>query len=585
MSAPTSRVTVRGWRAGRRDSQNRSPTQTEGDLIQDRDNAEQRHSTPKSDQRAQDQNGVQRAHDGSSFSAQQLFRLQRAAGNRATTAAIGRAAQQQVQRVVEDDVESGVEKGGGGLDFTGGQVGHWAGGGAFGSMPTSPGSSHSDLAYKYGNTTTGGAGGQIGGSIAGGIGGVGSTVMSSIQAEKARKKISHEVERGREGQATHREAHRQQKSSVTNAVSSGIGVGGAGVSTAGSVSQVMANAGSTSAFAGLNNLLGGIAGIIALPIQALSTGRTVRKAAKQWKRVTELRKVVTDPEGDAAKAKEALQAHKDTIPALEATLQGAEEDLADLRQERSDLRTRKKGHSTQSKIDRIQVRIDLLQVDIDQAKQIAKDARDAVDEARAEEARLDAARVAAEQAVKDSKKRVEDEKEGPDEIAAYALAKQKSGVFKKVVSAVGGFLGIGGGIAATVASFAAIGATGVVGTAVIATPVGWALCGAAALVALAVGSWQFWKWASKRYGRAKKEGMSKGKAFLTAINPFKKVGESRRERLAASLWEFAKNGTPAEKTKARDTIKALGLDYDALHMERTRHKAASIKLIHDKMGS
>src|SRR4029079_6834866 len=74
----------------------------ERNLIQDRDNAEQRPSTRKPDQRAQAQGGLQRAPEGSPFSAQQLLMLQRAAGNRATAAALGRQA---VQRAVGNEVD------------------------------------------------------------------------------------------------------------------------------------------------------------------------------------------------------------------------------------------------------------------------------------------------------------------------------------------------------------------------------------------------------------------------------------------------------------------------------------------------
>ena len=81
--------------------------------------------------------------------------------------------------------------------------------------------------------------------------------------------------------------------------------------------------------------------------------------------------------------------------------------------------------------------------------------------------------------------------------------------------------------------------------------------------------------------------MSKGKAFLAAINPFKKVGTSNRERLALRLYDYAagNDGTPADMAKAKETLKALGLNFDTLKMGDPRHKDASLKLIHDKMAS
>ena len=454
-----------------------------------------------------------------------------------------------------------------------------------------PGGGGDDLAYKYGNTTTGGASGGAAGGIIGGIGGIGGTVLSSISAEKARKTKA--AETGHESEATWRAADRQQKSSVTNAVSSGVGVGSTAVGTTAAFSQIAANAGASGAFATLNNLLGGIAGIIALPIQALSTARTVRKAAKQWTRVTELRKKITNPEATEAEAKAALKAHSETIPALESVKQDAETELAELRMKQTAindglLRERGRKKKDPGEIGRLEAQLLRVTGDITPAEQLVQQTQAAVDAARVEETRLDAARQAAEKEVADAHDRIRTGKEGPNEIAAYALNKNKSGFFKKVTSAVGGFLGIGGGIAATVASFAAIGATTVVGTAVIATPVGWALCGAAALIALGLGGFAFWKWASKRYGRARKqEGLSKGKAFLAAINPFKKVGTSERERLAKRLHDYAagKDGTPADMVKAKDTIKALGLDFDGLKMSDPRHEEASLKLIHDKMAS
>lgn len=301
-----------------------------------------------------------------------------------------------------------------------------------------------------------------------------------------------------------------------------------------------------------------------------------------------MRKNVEDPDVSETKAKKALQDQVASIAALRDTKTAAETDEADVAKEGDDVARRLRALDAlkaPSKVARLRPVLEM------EAAGVAVRLRDmglAVDAieakvvlAEAERGRLDQAKVAAEQKVRDAHDRAKQGAEDPDDIRAYAMRKNASGLTKKLISTVAGFIGIGGGIAGTIAAFAAIGATTVV-----ATPVGWALCGAAALIGLALAGRAFWHWFSKRHDRAKQqEGLTGAKAFFTALNPFRKVGTSERERLARRLWEYGvgRIGDAADKAKAKSTVEALGLKWDKLNMDT--HEVASIKLIQDKMAS
>ena len=510
------------------------------------------------------QKSNQSAKRSTSTSAHPLLGLQRSIGNQATVALLRRQAL--IQR--DDDLEEGIEKVGGGLDVSFGQISNYSSmGGIQGNV------------YQQGNVNTPGALGGGVGSAGGGLTSLTGMVLSSKQAEEARQTKNTEEQAGRKGEWTHRDASRTQKTQTTNALQSAGNLTSAGLSTAGNISQVLANAGATSTFAASNNILGGTAGAVALPVQVVNTIRTIRKAYKQWDRVSKLGAKITDPKGNAATATRALDDQAEIVTGLESL-------LADMRASVTEAETAR-DQNTRGSIP--WTGMNQLVLDRQAAVSALETQHTAAVTTRDQ---LQVAKDKAVQELADAKQRITDGKEAPADIRAYAMAKNKAGFWKKIVSVVGGVLGIGGGIAATVASIAAIGATTVVATTALATPVGWALCGAAAVIGLAMAGYAFWKWASKKYLRARESGMSRGRAFLAAINPFEKVGQSRRERNADRLYEYAAGNSPEggvcsaqDRDEARDVLTSLGLNWSTLKLDNPTHKPAALRVIAAKMAS
>jgi hypothetical protein len=177
-----------------------------------------------------------------------------------------------------------------------------------------------------------------------------------------------------------------------------------------------------------------------------------------------------------------------------------------------------------------------------------------------------------------------------DIIRAYAYKKNQRGVIKKATSFVGGLLGIGAGIASLVASIAL--ATGAAaGAAVLmATPVGWGLAGAAAAVGIGLGLYKAVRFFSKRWAQSGQLKDQHGRALSTGARLkktlafWRPVGKSRRESYAEALWKMAKDGAqPVRQREAKELIKSLGLDFDALGMGSDKDDA--VKLLMAKMAS
>ena len=491
-------------------------------------------------------------------------RLQSLAGNRATVGVLQRAGGASAPQTQDDDLQEGVERIGGAVDTLAGT------GATFGSYGGLVGGQ-----YLSGNsnTPTADAGSGLGvlGFMTGGV----SVVTSSMTVDSSRKDLVEEIKAGRGREAKARGAKRDLKSGVANLTQGVLTTASQPLNVASGISQHLANAGSSTAFASANNLMGGIGGAIALPVSLASSVRMGRKTVKQYSRFRKLRKGVEDPETSASEAKKALDRQKEAVAALEQNLQAAVDELEEARQGLAAAR-RGRGDlqgSLQTVLER---------------QNIVSGLQDLLDRARAEERAAEQARADAEAALNDHHQRAARGEESPADIRAYAMAKNNAGWKKKLVGTVAGFIGVGGGMAATLAAFAAAGLAAVV-TVAAATPVGWALCGAAAVAGLAMAGYAFWKWASKRYQRLVEGGAQRGfSTFLKSINPFAKgIPDSRRQKLAGRLYELA-NGTapgatPADTTEARNLIGDLGLSWDSLRMKD--HKEASVKLIYAKMAS
>jgi flagellar biosynthesis chaperone FliJ len=521
---------------------------------------------------------------------ERLLALQRQLGNRAVVGMIGSSvtAPPRVRRLVEDDEEVGIERGFNTGDLVGSEISTFSGmGGIQGND------------YQLGDNTTSGAGGGVAGSLIGDLTSMYGVVSNSRSVHKAIKTKKSEEEKGRKGEGTWKESDRTHRIAGANLGQSVGNFGSNVLNGLSGVSQIVANGGSTSAFAGANNALGGAGGMLALPVQILSTIRTARKAAKQWARVVALRAQIDNPNAKLEDAKNALEKQIESVDGLKKAREGLEGELSTAQGQLAKAQSRlaKLQDGKKSRRD-----VKAQQKEVTGIKKVVADVEEAIDalghtiaKGEQETGRLQTAKDKAEDALNNAAGRIKDGKENPDDIRAYALHKSESGFMKKIIGVVGGVLGIGGGIAGTVASIAAIGATTVVATTTLATPIGWALCGSAALVALGLGGYAFWKWASKKYKRARAEKMSKGKAFLVAINPFQKVGTSRRRRNAERLYYYAAGNDPdnpgqkltdtTERDEARQVIMELGLDWVALHLDEIDHKDAAINLIQAKMGS
>ncbi|MEW1720161.1 hypothetical protein [Streptomyces sp. NPDC093109] len=169
------------------------------------------------------------------------------------------------------------------------------------------------------------------------------------------------------------------------------------------------------------------------------------------------------------------------------------------------------------------------------------------------------------------------------QIQLYAIRKNKRGVHKKMVSALGGALGVSASVASLISTIAiAAGATA--GAAVlVTTPVGWGLAAAAATVALGLASYKSWKTIAKRWeqsGAASPEDgtlehLGKTLAF------WRKTGPSKREEYAAALYRYARGTDETQAEIARNTVRSLGLDWGRIRND----EASATQLIAAKMAS
>ncbi len=503
------------------------------------------------------------------LSQQNVLTLQRLAGNRAVSALIMQD-RPVVQR--DDELEEGVNRLGGGIDTANTQIGQWGGVGAFGQSSSSPGMRN----YELGGTSLESA--KAGEASAGiGIGtSLTSTVLSSMSAERGRQRRNAAVE----GTAEHRAGTRDLVSGATTATQSAYGVASNVTSVVAGVGGIQSMAGSTSALAGASGALGAGAGVVALPLSAFTTGRTIRKAHKQRLRWEALKKVSSSQQ---SAPKEALAAKLQEVDALTGELAGHQEDLADAQARRARIATVVDENTPR--------RLAMIDRDIAATQALIDNTQNRLDFAKVEEGQLTTAKEAADRAVQEAAARAKNPPADPtlEDIQAYAMSKNKAGLIKKVVGAVGGLLSVGGGVAGTIAAFAAIGATGAIGAAAVATPIGWALCGGAALIGLGLAGLAAWKFFSKRWARSKTDdtGRQRGKLERLGVTLkfWKKVGKSRREIYAEKLYEMAFTGAGPRQAQARETIAALGLDWRVLKMDEAAQKAASIELITAKLAS
>ena len=350
------------------------------------------------------------------------------------------------------------------------------------------------------------------------------------------------------------------------------------------------------------SVAGAIAAPLTLPLSVLQAVRWGRKAHGARIRCDKLNALIAS-EDAKIDPNTRLKALEERVTALDAqkvdytdAVSEANKDVADLRKSLATLEKLKKPTARQ------QLQMTQLLLQIQKAEDLAQAVQEDLDKTTAnlntatlERDQVRTAREAMEKAVSEEAAIVasgKTEQVSLRMIQAYALKKNQRGLVKKIINTIGSIVGAGAGVAGTVAAIAiAAGATAGAG-ALMATPVGWALGGAAALIGLGMAGYSAWKFFSKRWKRTESmtdtsgQKLGFGARLGKTLKFWEKTGPSRRELYADKLFDLAKDDAGPNKAKAeeaRETIKALGLDWMATNM--ASDKDASVKLIAAKMGS
>lgn len=507
------------------------------------------------------------------------FQLQRQAGNRAVTALLGGGTRTlTVQR--DDDLDA--------LESTNRVGGVFDTGNLVSGQVTS---GHNLPGYSDPNFTT--PQGTVGGVTTPAIGVVTSGIglgFSSRQHHEARKKLKTQTT----GTIGHRSAKRDVSSTGTDVAEKTLGTA-SGIT--GTVAGSMAAGGATGA-----SMAGAIAAPLTVPLSVLQAVRWGRKAHGARLRCDALNALIKS-EDAKIDPNTRLKAIEDRVNALQTQKTEYTDALVEAKKEVADAeRTLQRFQMLRKPTPRQEIQLLNLAIQVENLRDMVKGVQadlDAtttnLDAATIERDQVKTAREAMEKAVKEESAIVasgKTEQVSLRMIQAYALKKNQRGLVKKIVNTIGSIIGAGAGVAGTVAAIAiAAGATA--GASVLmATPVGWALGGAAALIGLTMAGYSAWKFFSKRWKRtgAMKDSSGNKLGFGARLGKtlafWQKTGPSRRELYAERLYDLAKDDAGPNKAKAeeaRETIKALGLDWVASNM--ASDKAASVKLITAKMGS
>ncbi|WP_370061339.1 hypothetical protein [Streptacidiphilus sp. MAP5-3] len=430
-------------------------------------------------------------------------------------------------------------------------------------------------------------------SYAGGMVGPFSSVLTAgagiVTGAMAMHHAEHELSEHAEGSAPHREAAREQSSARAEV--------GQGVS--GLAGNVISGAGGVMNYLGyptpVYNAMFSAGGAVALPATLVQTARYARKAAKAQTRVEALRALMSTEDdqpkqaleaaaGEVAACRELAAALTELVASKSATYQAHLAEMGRSPLDRplgTDLGSLKEARLEVHEWSR---RLDAAQEGLTQAlarQQQREDVRRAMDHALAEAA-----------------EEVNQHTSGaPRQISlrmiqAYAVRKNQRGRIKKIIAATGGALGASGSVAALVTSIAVAAGTAAGAGLFVASPIGWALAGAAALVGLGLASYKAWKFFAKRWDQTA-EPDAEGKPTRavrdrlgSTLAFWKRTGPSKRQEYAAALYGMAQNSPDADPVRtreARDTIAALGLDWDELAMSDEPESAK--KLIAAKLAS
>ena len=510
--------------------------------------------------------------NGSMSRSDAAMHLQRLAGNRAMGSLLP------VQRDDDLDALDSTNRGGGLVDQ----------GNAIGGAVTSGSNlpNYRDPDVSTGQATVGGVTTPAIGIVTGGIG----LGFSSKRHHEARTALKSQTA----GTVGHKAAKRDVDSTGGDVAEKTLGTASGITST---VAGGMAAGGSSTA-----SIAGAVAAPLTLPLSVLQSVRWGRKAHGARIRCDKLNALIKS-EDAKIDPNTRLKALEENVTALEtqkdeltAAVAGAQQDIADARKA---LRPLKKL-TNPSRRDRM--KIAQLELAVQSAQDLAQRLQDDIDASAAnlsaavlQRDQVRTAREAMEKAVKEESAIVasgKTEQVSLRMIQAYALKKNQRGLVKKIINTIGSLIGAGAGVAGTIAAIAiAAGATA--GASILmATPVGWALGGAAALIGLGMAGYSAWKFFSKRWKRtdsmkdAAGQKLGFGARLGKTLAFWQKTGPSRRDVFADKLYDLAKDDAGPNKGKAeeaRETIKALGLDWVATDM--ASDKTSAVKLIAAKMGS
>ncbi|MFE3597844.1 hypothetical protein [Streptomyces sp. NPDC059142] len=339
----------------------------------------------------------------------------------------------------------------------------------------------------------------------------------------------------------------------------------------------------------------------ALPAGAIQAGRYLRKGLHAHQRAHELKELIKREEIEPL---EALVAAQEQVVVQRMLLAKLHEDLADWKRQAAALREQLEqdpsygstGNAADLPPERQLLSRQLFDIEIvglPEIKEHIASAEQGLTRALADQERREAYKKAMETALRELAGEVQvtfGDKRRPISlrtIQLYALYKNQRGRRNKLVQAVSGAAGASGSVA-TLVSAAAVGAGATAGAGVLAaTPVGWALAGAAAATGLGLASKDAWHYFAKRWEQTA-ENHPEGHDDHTlehlgeTLAFWRRTGPNQREEYARVLYEFSTDApVPERVTEARNTLTALGLDWDGLPTD----PQAAIKEIARKMAS
>ena len=432
---------------------------------------------------------------------------------------------------------------------------------------------------------------STGASFAGGIAGpAGSTLANTVGlglAVKELREARHDIKTSPEGSAARRDAGRRRGAAQGDIVQDVSGVAGNAALTAGgaiNLAHLPVEAFNTALAAGF---------AAGAPATAIQVGRYGRKAAKAHARAKELQKLMAD---ENEQPQRALEAAEQEVVASREVVRSLDEYHAYKSKEYDRQVTMLLHHPEEAGVpvdrpwDEVLARLRPMQLELQRLNQARDEANLALRGAEARKQERSDLKASMENALNEAAEEVKQHRRGAPKkislrmIQAYAVKKNKRGLIKKIVNAGVGALQTAAAVANLVVAIAVAAGLATAGASVLAgTPVGWALTGLAAAVAISFVGYKSWRYFAKRWNLTdefdeEKPARSFGTRVVETLAFWKKAGPSKREEYASALYRMAKGeeGDPTRTKEAKETIAALGLDWDGLNMRDDPKSATSL---------